>query len=503
MKNTKWLIILTLLVSCTHNEVQVEPTLPIEKPTIIIEETPLYKLRHSSDLTINELLVYKQPFYAPDLEEYKNHLNTYQDYQFIVDNISIDSDEQHNDFLTFEQALQDIDQIVTILKHAFGGLLDSAPIETLNYNHNLMKGLVPPFGLTTNELRDILIIGTSFIRDKHYWLDDTIPIYEAYSIATSPKYKGFLNPDEYKVRLPIYAKNLKLIKDSHNDYIDSSNNKKVVSNHDMIQPLIDNDGSFYYTIIDPNPYYPYTEPELIYYEDNSTKELIYESIQLHLPPSETSEHSTLHDDVLYIDLTKDAFQLENLEDIETVLERAQKSSKIIIDLRNNVGGQTTTGLKILSQILNSPLNNWNAFYRSYDKVYITNPLEIEISNEEHEQLFKNHLIVSYPQQELPLVEDKFILVLSNLNTASAGEYFLGDIKRLDNVINIGTNTAGAATSSVGQPYVLDHSKITLRVPDHFSAYHKETYSVKTGYLPDIWLNNVSLEQIIELMKGLK
>ena len=209
-----------------------------------------------------------------------------------------------------------------------------------------MKGLVPPFGLTTNELRDILIIGTSFIRDKHYWLDDTIPIYEAYSIATSPKYKGFLNPDEYKVRLPISAKNLKLIKDSHNDYIDSSNNKKVVSNHDMIKPLIDNDGSFYYTIIDPNPYYPYTEPELIYYEDNSTKELIYESIQLHLPPSETSEHSTLHDDVLYIDLTKDAFQLENLEDIETVLERAQKSSKIIIDLRNNVGGQTTTGLKI-------------------------------------------------------------------------------------------------------------------------------------------------------------
>ena len=136
MKNTKWLIILTLLVSCTHNEVQVEPTLPIEKPTIIIEETPLYKLRHSSDLTINELLVYKQPFYAPDLEEYKNHLNTYQDYQFIVDNISIDSDEQHNDFLTFEQALQEIDQIVTILKHAFGALLDSAPIETLNYNHN-------------------------------------------------------------------------------------------------------------------------------------------------------------------------------------------------------------------------------------------------------------------------------------------------------------------------------------------------------------------------------
>lgn len=507
------LVIFLLCVSCTQPQTIEEHS---GRPVIHVEPVKTLELEQFNSISESELLSFKRSVLYPDYEEYKNRINIYQDYNYIIEksaswpdfdylNSLVEADIKNNrsyEPLTYEEAIEDINQFMDIIQYGFGGFLDSTNLAEFEKRKNLMIGLVPVNGIEFYQLRDILMIGGSLIKDKHFWVENSAPIYEAGWIAQQEQYNQFLNPEEFTLYSSLITSNLKLYKNEKNDYIDLSNGKKIISSLDLVKPVVNSIGDYYHSIIISNPYYPQNKPLEIVYQDNSTKKLEYEEFFTNYNYEYPYQQAEIIDNVLVINFTEYVFQQDTIPDYDTIIEKTKQVPIVLIDLRNNRGGNQWMATELILQLILNDRNDWSPLGQHYDIVTPTTQ-EVEVYDPELQFLDHGLIITKHSEVELPEINDQLIVLLIDNNTSSAGEYFIGDLIRSKNVITMGSNTGGLATSAVGQLYVLNNSQFTLRVPDQFMAYNLETYTVQQGYQPDIWLNDVPLEKVVEFLNSLK
>jgi len=165
------------------------------------------------------------------------------------------------------------------------------------------------------------------------------------------------------------------------------------------------------------------------------------------------------------------------------MNRLKNTRALIIDLRNNTGGDGTTAALLASYLFDRPTHLSDIYERQYDHT---------------EQRWTSNKIAGRKYGE-----KRAVYVLTSVATFSAAEDFSYAMKTFKRATLIGDTTAGGANGTVSGPY---------RVQDHFTAYIPDALPISTitktnwegiGVIPDISVpayDALGVAQVLELNK---
>ena len=83
-------------------------------------------------------------------------------------------------------------------------------------------------------------------------------------------------------------------------------------------------------------------------------------------------------------------------------------------------------------------------------------------------------------------QDSVIFCLTDYATASAGEWFVGDLRTLEHVVFVGSNTCGATLMTNNQTYCLPHSGLSVSFGTSLMLT-PDGNREETGFQPDLWV----------------
>ena len=100
-----------------------------------------------------------------------------------------------------------------------------------------------------------------------------------------------------------------------------------------------------------------------------------------------------------------------------------------------------------------------------------------------------------------VANENAIIVLADNEVFSAGEYFLGLLRQIDNVLVVGTNTRGALVSSRTTGTTLPHSGFALTFGTSLNLRPDLSQFEGVGFLPDLWVPpGESLERVLAFVE---
>jgi len=102
---------------------------------------------------------------------------------------------------------------------------------------------------------------------------------------------------------------------------------------------------------------------------------------------------------------------------------------------------------------------------------------------------------------VPIPNENLVIVLTDKNTGSAGDLFVGYLRQLENVLVVGTNTAGTfLTGGVGRT-ILPHSGLALVLGTRLNLRHDLSQFEGLGFMPDLWVPpGESLERVLRFVE---
>ncbi|TFE02380.1 S41 family peptidase [Jeotgalibacillus salarius] len=206
---------------------------------------------------------------------------------------------------------------------------------------------------------------------------------------------------------------------------------------------------------------------------------------------------------------------EDLLDVVDVIEGAPAA---ILDLRNNRGGSTWFGTRVIHDLTGAPPSHDESVWIDTNTVNLFMSERVEGHMKEgavYKTFYEDYGLFMPDLSEefkLPAEPDSGIdtfgttwagtgveisetpsletplYILMNENSASASEMLISDLLEYDQTTLIGTATRGAYTSNAGSLFYLPHSGIDIHMPSTFfvSPYSFEREAV--GIEPDIWLS---------------
>ena len=192
---------------------------------------------------------------------------------------------------------------------------------------------------------------------------------------------------------------------------------------------------------------------------------------------------------------------ERLDSIFNILKKG-KSKHLIIDLRNNPGGNIA-GLKVISNIINKPIYGGVFLTNKWFKEHSTPPAVAEyesfpVLSEANLSLLwdgihneKGLVIKAIPEKERYEGE---VWALVNGSTASTCEPIVYSLKQHKLGTVVGTTTAGAMLN--GEQFNLEHGwSITIPTADYYTSdgYHID----QKGVEPDIVVKDNALQYVIQ------
>lgn len=83
-------------------------------------------------------------------------------------------------------------------------------------------------------------------------------------------------------------------------------------------------------------------------------------------------------------------------------------------------------------------------------------------------------------------QDSVIFCLTDYATSSAGEWFVGDLRTLEHVVFVGSNTCGATLMTNNQTYCLPHSGLSVFFGTSLMLT-PDGNREETGFQPDLWV----------------
>lgn len=208
------------------------------------------------------------------------------------------------------------------------------------------------------------------------------------------------------------------------------------------------------------------------------------------------------------------------DSIETFIKDSNKmknKDKIIIDLRGNKGGNMVnieewykgfTGEKLRLDMIQVDLYTETSVTLAKNK-FKTKENEKEniksdcieaISQYESKDFFPGWSPIKYERYK-EVENDVKVYILIDENTASAAEFLAYYLRRLDNVILVGTNTNGCILTGNCNLAYLTNSKIPVHVPYKIYLNTDFTNIDGLGLLPDLWVKpEQALDRIVKFIK---
>lgn len=193
---------------------------------------------------------------------------------------------------------------------------------------------------------------------------------------------------------------------------------------------------------------------------------------------------------------------KNREQLEKFVDKAPEfkdEEHLIIDIRGNSGGSDTyarkwvknlTGIKPNSGMIRVDLVTETAntlLLKTLRKFY---DMKNEYIKKEYGFLF-NKTDTGWNRVQMnaykSINNDNLIIVLIDKQVASAGESFVEYLKQLENVIFVGTNTAGLVNSGNIGICNLPNSKVEFHLTKTISLNFDLKLDEGKGYNPDFWV----------------
>jgi hypothetical protein len=174
------------------------------------------------------------------------------------------------------------------------------------------------------------------------------------------------------------------------------------------------------------------------------------------------------------------------DSIAAAMNRLKNTRALIIDLRDNGGGDGNTANLLASYFFDRPTHLSDIYERQHDHT---------------EEIWTSNNIAGKKYGE-----KRTVYVLTSVTTFSAAEDFSYAMKTFKRATLIGETTSGGANATVSGPY---------RVLDHFTAYIPDARSIGTisktnwegvGVIPDISVSAydaLAAAQVLELNKIMK
>lgn len=216
---------------------------------------------------------------------------------------------------------------------------------------------------------------------------------------------------------------------------------------------------------------PYTAPRLLRDKDLYSPLIVrnYFNKELKLAINNTIEYEILENNKGYIYISNFNNQWL-MEDFDKVLDYVKNTKGLIIDIRQNTGGNSKNFKRVIGRFIESPLE----IPANYSKGGI--PFD-ESSILPHEGfIYKNPIVV-----------------LINGASISAGEVFPEILKQLPNVTAIGDTTAGGGANDVDWENIQGEytlfCSMTIRISTIYVLRYDSVPIEWNGVLPDIRIEN--------------
>lgn len=212
---------------------------------------------------------------------------------------------------------------------------------------------------------------------------------------------------------------------------------------------------------------------------------------------------------------------KQLEEVIRHIRMLDKGNTVIIDLRNNPGGYTDTSALVPAILFKRQASNFmpemaELFSPGTTQARLQNIWDKGDNSDGYRNLRKAAQLEADKQKKNPVrrwerqsyrvaaskpIENKRkVIIIINRCSASASE-ILCAIRTIPNVTIIGENSAGILSFGAGQLYVLPNSQVPVLVPDRISFNTSFSAGEGTGVLPDYWVLNDNLEDVLRSMTG--
>lgn len=460
--------------------------------------------------------IFSRHKYSSNIEsEFQDFLYDYKNFK---DELPVYISNNCNDikketlFLTKNQAMEDIDYLFSLLKFGysaynfFGG--DEVFLQAKK-DMSLSIEQLKKEDICKDKLLEIILSNLNFIQDSHFVIED-------YKLCKYTKYfstrkytfykdtKGFytyLNDDKFYLtsvdneEVSCYMKetldengykiyNLGVLSDTSDIYV--SLDLLFQCNENYIRKNI--------SLFEYIPFYKENKESYIYYEIDNIPVLEVNSLCRLLPEDNSIEK-----------FLKDSKNLSTQDNL-------------IIDLRGNIGGsminaekwiEEFTGKKLEKDIVEAGLYTNTSITLSKEKFKskenetqeVKNTCLDKIDNYKNENYFPGWSPVKYSNFK-PIKNNTNIVVLVDKDTASAAEFLIHYLRKLDNVTIIGTLTNGCVLTGNPNPAHLPNSNIKLYI-SHKIYMSKELNNIDGfGIIPDLWIKpEQSLDRAVKFLKN--
>lgn len=434
-----------------------------------------------------------------DAEEYRNKFAQllYQFDSFQDEPVVVPVSDGPRGIVTKEQAIEDVEYFFSLMKYGYAGYQYFGGDESfLDAKEKVQKeiGEINSSQLSVAALEDILYRHLSFINDGHFniWskrLYKPVLIYMDFDYAFSQDEKGYY-----------------LETDRTREYLQSVNGENP---EPFMRSSLNSEGQLVYRMacledggkhgLDTDFILRSTQGE------RTVTTTLLEVVSSRLPASPVYQYIT-KDEIPIVSIRSfpymaprgEKFDVEAYQQMESFLLDAhmlRDEPVLIIDLRSHGGGDGSKGASWVRNFTGSPFGGQPQFLATLQ------------TNTSH-QLNSNYLMESgrdLPSQTylmrpkesgwsqiyylLPerISNETLVVVLTDSWIASAAELFLESLKQMDNVLIIGSNTAGASltnrtTSALPNSLLPISFGVSLRLS--LDLVDREG----VGILPDLWVH---------------
>lgn len=405
-------------------------------------------------------------------------------------------------------ALEDIEYLLSLLKYGYAGYeLFGGDERFSRARRNMIWSVREEYGdvISIDRFLEIICSELKFIQDAHFLIEDqkmcdysryfSTRVYDFY--RDSNGFYTFIDDKLYyliKVNRESPDPYMKLSLDEDGNLIYNlgtlSDTQKVCVPLELLLESDEDIRKEKVSLFEYIPYYKEKPKSYNYYEIDGIPVLEVNSFCRISPEDESIE-----------EFIRDSYSLRDKENI-------------IIDLRNNTGGSTInidnwyrgfTGKKLQKDIIESSLYtdtsialSKNKFENKENEKEIVKEQCIDvIASYEEKRFFPGWSPIVYREFK-PIENDVNIYILVDKSTASAAEFFAYYLRKLDNVLLIGTNTNGCTLTGNCSTAYLPNSQIKLHLSHKLYMNKSFENTDGIGLLPDLWVKpSLALERIVK------
>ncbi len=418
--------------------------------------------------------------------------------------------------VTKEQALADLDHFKYLIETSYAGYEYQQEMRGVNFDKNFRRARsyireLDGDMLSFNEFKEIISIALSGVQDGHFSF-------------MLPGLKPYQHKTFYHSGITVSKKNGKyLVESSSDDGVSPGDRYRGPKEH-LFRTYSDDEETYRIGTLSRTPV------EVLSLKFNKETVEVPVAPDTIAPGPEMPVYS-LTDSVAYLRIPSFGAMgekgpvtpegRERLKAVQRHIRMLDKGNTVIIDLRNNPGGYTDTSSLVPAILFKRQVTNFmpemaELFSPGTTQARLQNVWDRGDDSDGYRNLRKAAQLEADKQKKnpvrrwerqsyraeaaKPVDNSRKVIIIINRCSASSSE-MLCAIRTIPNVTIIGENSAGTHTFGAGQLYVLPNSQAPVLLPDMIVIDTSFSAGEGTGVLPDYWVPNDELENVLRSMTG--